>query len=114
MPIVKVSFNEQLYQKLQEMAQEEKMSMQDLIRNKVFPDTSIFTPAEAVERAIKKYSSGDCFTLPEVYGGDWTLERGVAGVFGKRFYNYVTDDGTDKIKFVGMVNYGRHAQYRMV
>jgi hypothetical protein len=114
LPVVKVSLNDEYYLKLQEMAQGEKMSVQDFIRSKIFTATSIFTPTEAVDRAIKKYSSGNFFTLPELYGDDWTIERGFAGVFGKRFYNYVSDRGTDKIEFARMVDYGRHAQYKML
>lgn len=114
MPVVKVSLNDEYYQKLQEMAQEEKMSIQDYIRSKLFTEKSIFTPTEAVKRAITQYSSGDFFTLPEIYGDDWKTERGVAGVFGKRFFNYVSDGGTDKIEFARMVDYGRHAQYKMI
>lgn len=114
MPIVKISLSNEYYQKLQEMARKEKVSIQDYIRDRLFTETSIFTPAEAVERALNKYSSGEYFTLPELYGDDWTIERGVAGVFGKRFFNYVSDEGTDKIEFAGMTDYGRHAQYKML
>lgn len=42
------------------------------------------------------------------------MQRGVAGVFGKQFYNYVADECPDKIRFVEMVNYDRHAQYEML
>ncbi|EJT6613107.1 DUF1413 domain-containing protein [Clostridium perfringens] len=113
MPIIKLSLSDESFKKLQEMAQDKKMSIQDYIRDRLFIETSIFTPAEAVDRALNKYSNGDCFTLPELYGVDWTIERGVAGVFGKRFFNYIESGGSDKIEFVGMTNYGRHAQYRM-
>ena len=113
MPIIKLSLSDEYYKKLQEMAQNEKMSIQDYIRDRLFTETSIFTPVEAVKRALNKYNSGGCFTLPELYGKDWTIERGVAGVFGKRFFNYIENGGSDKIEFAGMTNYGRHAQYRM-
>lgn len=113
MAVIKLSLSDEYYDKLQEMAQSEKMSIQDYIRDRLFSEKSIFTPVEAVKRALDKYNSGDCFTVPELYGGDWTIERGIAGVFGKRFFNYIEDGGSDKIEFVGMTNYGRHAQYRM-
>ena len=113
MPVVKISLNDEYYEKLTELAKEQGISIQDYIRNQIFGDTVTFTPAEAVDKALQKYSSGDLFTLPELYGEEWTIKRGVAGVFGKQFYNYVIDNYSDKIEFVGMTNYGRHAQYKI-
>lgn len=113
MPVIKVSLSEENYQELQESAQREKMSIQDYIRTKLLTQNTIFTPEEAVKRALEKYDRGDCFTIPDLYGDDWTMERGIAGVFGKRFFNYIEDGGCKEIEFTGMTNYGRHAQYRM-
>lgn len=113
MPTIKFSLNDEYYQKLQEMAQKDGVSIQDCIRNRLFNLKTIFTPAEAVERAMEKYGHGQYFTLPELYGKEWTIERGVAGAFGKQFFNYITDECTEKIEFVGMTNYGRHAQYKV-
>ncbi|BBK79009.1 MULTISPECIES: hypothetical protein [Clostridium] len=48
-----------------------------------------------------------------MYGKECTIERGVAGAFGKQFFNYITDECAEKIEFVGMTNYGRHAQYKV-
>lgn len=114
MPIVKISLNDAYYGKLTELAKEQGISIQDYIRNQIFGDTVTFTPVEAVARALNKYSSGDLFTLPELYGDEWTIKRGVAGVFGKQFFSYVLDNCDDKIKFVGMTDYGRHAQYKII
>lgn len=113
MPTVRITFNEETYQKVCDMAKEEGISVQDLIRNKVLgEETTIFTPAKAVERVFEKYNIGDTFTIPELYGEDWaTMRRGVAGVFGKQFYNYVANECPEKIKFDKMVNSYRHAQY---
>ena len=113
MPVVKISLNDEYYDKLNSMAKEQGISIQDYIRNQIFGDTVAFTPAEAVDKALKKYKSGDLFTLPELYGEKWTIKRGSAGVFGKQFYNFVLDNYMDKIEFVGMTNYGRHAQYKI-
>lgn len=113
MPVVKLTLNDLYYQKLVEMAQEEKMSVQDFIRDKLFQENTIFTPEEAVRRAHDgRFADGREFSLPDVYGEDWTIDRGAAGVFGKRFYNYVIDGNTG-IKFVAMDRYGRRAMYQL-
>ena len=114
MPTVKFSLNDEYFEKLEEMAKEEGITIQDYIRNRLFNVTTIFTPVEAVNRALKKYSSGETFTLPELYGDDWTIERGVAGVFGKQFFKFVETECSEKIKFDKMVNSGRRAQYKIV
>ena len=113
MPVVKISFSDERHQKLVELAKEQGISVQDYIRNQLFGDHAAFTPAEAVDKALQKYGSGDLFTLPELYGEEWTIRRGFAGVFGKQFFNYVADNCADQIEFVGMTNNNRHAQYRI-
>jgi len=113
MPVVKLTLNEEHYQKLSEMAQSEKKSIQDFIRDKLFHEETIFTPEEAVNRAHDgRFEDGKAFSLPDVYGDDWTIARGPAGVFGKRFYNYVMDSDTG-IEFIAMDKYGRRAMYRL-
>ncbi len=114
MPTIKFTLNDEYYQKLTKMAQEEGVSIQDYVRNKLFDVTTIFTPPEAVRRALEQYSSGEAFTLPALYGNDWTLKRGEAGIFGKQFFNYVLAHCQDQIKFVGMTDSGRHAQYKIL
>lgn len=58
MPTIKFSLNDEYYQKLQEMAQQDGVSVQECIRNRLFNLKIIFTPAEAVDRAIEKYADG--------------------------------------------------------
>lgn len=114
MPTIKFSLNEEYYQKLEEMAKQDGISIQDCIRNKLFNLTTIFTPAEAVKRALKQCKPGDSFTLPELYGNEWTIGRGVAGVFGKQFFNFVKEEYPNVIQFEKMVDCGRRAQYKMI
>ena len=114
MPVIKFSLNDEQYKKLEKNSQEEGVSIQDYIRNILFNSKTIFTPSEAVDRALNKYKKGDCFTLPELYGDDWKIERGVAGAFGKQFFNYILDKCPGSITYVGMTNYGRHAQYKIL
>lgn len=108
---VKFSLDDAHYQQLEEMAKEQGLSIQDLIRHKLFDVTTVFTPQEALTRALAKYQKGDHFTIPELYGEDWTLERGAAGIFGRQFYNFVLEH-PDKVRFVN--KNGRHAQYEIV
>lgn len=112
MAVYKFTLNDEYSQKLEKMAKEDGVSVQDCIRNRIFNLTTIYTPVEAVKRAIKKYKKDECFTLPELYGDDWTIQRGVAGAFGKQFFNYIKHECPEKIQYVGMTDYGRHAQYK--
>lgn len=113
MPVVKLSLTDEYYQKLKEMADAEFMSMQDYIRNKIFQEKTIFTPEEAVKRAHDgRFSNGQEFSLPDIFDDDWDIERSLAGVFGKRFYNYVMDNDCG-IEFVNMGKHGRRAMYQL-
>lgn len=90
MAVVKLTLNDEYYQRLKEMADAENKSIQDYIRDKIFNLSTIFTPEEAIRRIQNgNFEFSEGFTLPDVYGDDWTIERGPAGVFGKKFYNYV-------------------------
>lgn len=74
---------------------------------------TIFTVEEAVCRVQVGDFKDKTFSLPDLYGDAWTLERGMAGVFGKNFYNYISEhnelgiraQGYDKkhdVKFTSM------------
>ncbi len=111
MPVVKLTLSDAYYEKLIAMAKTK--SIQDFIRDTIFEENTIFTPEEAVKRAHDgRFSDGHNFSLPDVYGDDWTIKRGIAGVFGKKFFNYVVDNDVD-IEFVSMDKYERRAMYRL-
>lgn len=114
MPIVKISLNDEYYKKISDMAKKDGISIQDYIRGKIFGDEVVFTPAKAAEKAMQKYKKGEKFTLPQLYGDEWTIKRGFAGVFGKQFYNYVEESCKGKIEYKMQVDYGRHAQYEIL
>ena len=76
---------------LEEAAENKGVTIQDYIRYKLFDLNTIFSVEEAVCRIQNGDYKGKIFTLPDVYGDQWTLERGMAGVFGKNFYIYVTN-----------------------
>ena len=117
MPTIRFDLNEEYKAKLEDAANEMHMKLQDYIRYKLFELKTIFTADEAVKRIqngefddTAKYPDG--FTLPDVYGDEWTIERGPAGVFGKAFFNYVTQANPDLgIKFKDMGKNGRLAHY---
>ncbi|MBP0964809.1 MAG: DUF1413 domain-containing protein [Oscillospiraceae bacterium] len=112
MPIIKLSLTEEEYQTLESSAKEEKMTVQDYIRFKMLSKRvpTIFEPEEAVRRALSKFAKGEVFTLPDIYGEEWSkLNPRMTGVFGKRFYNYV--EPMSEIEFVGMTHDKRRAAY---
>ena len=117
MPTIRFDLNEEYKAKLEDAANKMHMKLQDYIRYKLFDLKTIFTVDEAVKRIqnggfddTAKYPDG--FTLPDVYGTEWTIKRGLAGVFGKTFFNYVTQENTRLgIKFKDMGKNGRLAHY---
>lgn len=121
MPIIKLSLSDDEYtQVLRMLGADEmtsKMSVQDFIRYKILGKSNpdIFTPEEAVRRALEKYSSEDePFTLPDIYGDEWQLlNPRMTGVFGKRFFNHLKADSSSQIEYVGMVDRDRRASYKI-
>lgn len=114
MPVIKISLTDAQYEALNTMAGSMGISIQDLIRTKVLGEEQMeFTPADAVQRVFAKYQVGDLFTIPELYGEEWSvMRRGVAGVFGKQFFHYVADTCPEKIMCIDRT--GRHALYKVV
>jgi len=91
MATYRFDLNKEYSEKLENLAAEKHMNVQDFIRFKIFNETTIFTVDEAVKRIQNGSFENIEFTLPDVYGEDeWTIERGPAGVFGKNFYNHIT------------------------
>ena len=96
-------------EQLTQWAAEEGISPQDYIRKKLFGITTIFSPPEAVRRAMA-YPAGVRFNLPQLYA-EWQRlkEEGLnAGVFGKQFFNYVEAHCKGEIEFVGMIDGKAH------
>lgn len=94
MGIIRFDLSDEYREKLEQAAEQMQMSVQDYIRYKLFGIKTIFTVDEAVRRIqngdfydLEKYPKG--FTLPDVYGPEWIVERGFAGVFGRRFNEYI-------------------------
>lgn len=117
MMTVRFTLSDEYYEQLLKMAKEDGMSLQDCIRNRLFNLKTIYTPAEAVRRALEKHKEDSTFVtfcLPDLYKGEWNLQRGSAGAFGKEFFKYVEKECADKIVFDQMIDYGRRAQYKII
>lgn len=100
MATYRFDLNKEYSEKLENLAAEKHMNVQDFIRFKIFNETTIFTVDEAVKRIQNGGFENTEFTLPDVYGEDeWTIERGPAGVFGKNFYNHITNHPDLGIRF---------------
>ena len=112
MKVVKINFSDEQYEKVKRLAEENGMSIQDLIRSQFISNNTIFTSEEAVRRIKSGAVNGmEKFTLPDVYGDDWTLKRGPAGAFGKAFYNFITLQTEHKIRYIAHGSDGRRAEY---
>ena len=112
MPTVRFALNEDYYTRLENDAQNAHMNIQDYIRFKLFNEKTIFTVDEAVKRIQQGNFENSEFTLPDVYGEDWTItkEEG-AGALGKSFYKYITDHPELDIRFVPNRLINRRAVY---
>ena len=116
MPAIKISFTDEEYRELECLANREKMSIQDFVRYKILDkkNPSIFTPEEAVNRALAKFTTNDePFTVPDIYEEEWgRLNPRMTGVFGKRFFNHIKT--IKEIEYVGMSSDNRRATYKIV
>lgn len=112
MATYRFDLNKDYSEKLEKLAAEKHMNVQDFIRFKIFNETTIFTVDEAVKRIQNGEFENTEFTLPDVYGEDeWMIERGPAGVFGKNFYNHITNHPDLGIRFVPDRTIKRRAVY---
>lgn len=111
MATFRFDLNEEYSTKLESLAEEAHMNVQDFIRFKIFSETTIFTVDEAVTRIQNGDFEDKEFSLPDAYGDAWTINRGPAGVFGKNFYNHITDHPGLGIRYVPGRTIKRRAVY---
>lgn len=112
MATFRFDLNDHYSERLKNDANSMHMNIQDYIRFKLFNETTIFTVDEAVKRIQNGNFENTEFTLPDVYGeNEWTIERGPAGVFGKNFYNHITDHPELGIRFIPNRTIKRRAVY---
>lgn len=112
MPTVRFALNDEYYARLENDAQNANMNIQDYIRFKLFNETTIFTVDEAVKRIQNGKFEDIEFTLPDVYGDDWTMSReDGAGALGKYFFNYISEHPELGIRFIPNKTIKRRAVY---
>ncbi|MGP1569366.1 MAG: DUF1413 domain-containing protein [Eubacteriales bacterium] len=105
------SLNDEYYIKLETAAENKGMTIQDYIRYKLFNQNTIFTVAEAVRRVQTGSFKNKTFSLPDLYGNEWILDRGRAGVFGKNFFNHIVKHPELGIRFIPNHTIKRRAVY---
>lgn len=111
---IKFTISDENYEDLTARVASHKLSIQDYIRKELFSEYMAITPIEAVNIALENYSKGDTFTVPELFGEAWALPNGVAGQFGKKFFNLVESEFGDKIRFTGTFSKKNHAIYQIL
>lgn len=109
---IKVTVSDDNYEDLVQRAGAN--SLQDYIRNVLFPGQITITPLDAVQRALQKYQKGDLFSVPEIYGEHWDLPNGMAGQLGRKFFNLVTEEYQTQIRFTGNYNSKKQAVYEIL
>lgn len=117
MPVLKISLTDEEMTRLEILARDEDLTLQDYIRYKMLGNRNPakFTPEEAERRAVEKFTaSDDPFSLPDIYDEEWTeLNPRMTGVFGKRFFNYLKTSESTLVEFAGMTKDRRRVTYRI-
>ena len=111
---VKFTISDENYELLKQRAGAESLSIQDYIRNTLFPGQISITPLGAIKKALETYSPGEIFSVPQIYGDSWNLPNGVAGQFGRKFFALVEKDYNDKIHPTGNLNSAKHTLYEII
>ena len=113
MATFRFDLNEEYGKRLEDAARENRMSIQEYIRYKLFGEKTIFSVDEVIQRIQAGNFEGIEFTVPDVYTDEeWSrIDRGNAGVLGKNFYNHVTEHPELGICFLPNRTINRRAAY---
>ena len=120
MPVVRFSVTDEELKDLERKAKEAGTTVKLYSKNRALGiEPNIFTPKEALKRALMKYTrDDDPFTLPDLYTDEewFTMSNsmGSAGQFGKAFFVYCTDVEPGKVEYVDGGSKGRRARYKVV
>jgi len=119
MNLVKLKLNDEHFSYLKKEADDLCITIQEYIKIKTIPGY-ILNPIEAVKRAMEpdfqaKYK-GKEFELPDLYSDEeWPGDdRGIAGAFGKTFFNYVNNNKPKNIRYVRGGSDGKRAVYTLI
>ncbi len=120
MQIIKLKLSEEHYKDLKEQSDVLGVTIQEFLKIKCLSHY-ILNPVEAVRRAkdpeFQKKYKGTTFELPDLYPGEgeWPRDdRGIAGGFGRTFFNYIHDFKPEGIEYVEGGHDGIRAKYRLV
>lgn len=106
------------FDKLLELSRAEGLSIDAYAKQAIFQtEKGIFTPKEALVRAMKKYEMGQIFKLNTLFSNEElaNLDRGQRIGFGKQFYAYITDVEPGYVRLVNNTGCnGRRAQYELI
>lgn len=113
MSTFRFDLNKEYSKKLEDAAAERRMSIQEYIRFKLFNETTIYSVDEVIKRIHAGDFDGKEFTVPDVFSDEeWSqINRGNAGVLGKNFYIYITNNPDLGIRFVEGKTIKRRAVY---
>lgn len=99
-------------------SQIEGLSIDAYIKKTLFgTDPGIFTPKEAIRRAMEKFDIGEYFELRDLYSDEeWSsMERGERIAFGRNFFSFTSVIEPGKVKLVEDTgNNGRRAKYELL
>ena len=113
MPTFRFDLNDEYSKKLEDVAAEKRMSIQEYIRYKLYNEITIFSVDEVIKRIQAGDYDGKEFTVPDVFTDEeWSqIDRGNAGVLGKNFYIHITENPELGISFVKDKTIKRRAVY---
>ena len=113
MPTFRFDLNDEYSKKLEDVAAEKRMSIQEYIRYKLFNEITIFSVDEVIKRIQAGDYDGKEFTVPDVFTDEeWSqIDRGNAGVLGKNFYIHITENPELGISFAKDKTIKRRAVY---
>lgn len=108
--------NDEYSRRLEEAAEEKRMSIQEYIRYKLFGEMTIFSVDEVINRIQAGGFEGREFTIPDVFSDEeWShISKGSAGVLGKNFNAYIMEHPSLGIRFIADKTIKRRAVYTYI
>lgn len=111
---VRFDVNEEYYQRLLQMAENEQLDLQTYIRWRLFGgEKPIFTVDELIRRIRARGPSPEPFSVPDLFSeSEWaTINRGEMGVLGRGFMRKVAQEPELGIRWLPGQTIGRRTAY---